>query len=482
MDQTMKRKLDKEVTAAEIFSKKRKTQLNGTKLENLKDDCLIKIFKHLAIKDLVNIVRYNERFLIPARDIFVTKFSSNLVKIYHETKTSSEAVNLLKYFGSEIKRLEINYNYSSCSVAERRLIDLTIIKYCQNTLVEIKFGFTGHETMKDIKTPFENVGKVCFFAADCVPLITDFGHWFPNAETLELEDMYAVSTSSTIKNAPKLKNLIVCNTNKISNLEDSYASAIIVSNPQLTSLSNTVIVNRDDYLLAELVHDAKDDWLYPKTVWLHLQLDRCLPQLKSLSLIIPREKGVGFLKRFRKRHDPSESPDKFQFDELTDLFIDFEESTVLKGLPIFTKNLEKLTLHGSHLDNNCLQFIRNNQTPNCIELLGELKSNNLTENLVKLFSALPHLNELHFQFSCNVKPSHVIALLKKCKHLRKLAVRFEYGSGDREKIESEFNTASGINKSTWKTTYAANEIKYDFDRYEKTFSHQLIFEKFAPEA
>lgn len=482
MDQLMKRKLDKEsIVAFKVSSKRSKTQQKVTKLENLNDNCLIKIFKHFAIKEFVNIVRYNERFLIPARDVFATKYSGNLVDINREVKTAKEAVDLLKYFGSKIQKLEISYYYSSWSKLERRLIDDAIIKYCQTTLVEIKFGFPGCDTMIDLKTPFKNVEKASFSVSQCIPFITDFGYWFPNAETLEIEDMQE-SRSPTIKNAPKLKNLIVCNISKMFNVYEIVAPAIFLSNPQLTSVSNTVIINRDGYLLEELVKDAKDDWLLPIAVWMDLQLDRRLPQLKSLSLVIPREKKFG-LQRGR-RHQSGETREKFQFDELTDLLIDFEESTVLKGLPIFTKKLEKLSLLGSRLENNCLQFIRKNNTPNCIKLMGELTSNNLTENLVKLLSTLPNLNELHFPFSLNVKPLHVIALLKKCKHLRKLAVLFEYYKAEdaREKIESAFKAASGMVKSTWKITFAANEAEYDFERYEKRFSYLLVFEKLASEA
>lgn len=474
MNQTQKRKLDEEAIVAGGLSKKPKSEQKGPQLKDLKDECLIKIFKHLAIKDLVNIVGYNERFLTPARDVFGTKFSSDIVNITREVKSTSEAVNLLKYFGSEIKKLKINYLNSCYERFEFARIDDAIIKYCQATLVEIKFRFPNRNMMNGLKTPFEKVQKACFSVAECTQLITDFGKWFPNAETLEIKDMQE-SNSPTVKNAPKLKNLFVCFKSKMSIVHEVVAPAIILSNPQLTTVSNTVIINRDGYIMDCLVKDAADDWIAPKAVWLHLQLDRCLPQLKSLNLVIPREKGVGFK---RGRGPFGEMPDKFQFDELTELLIDFEDSTVLKGMPIFTKKLEKLSLLGSNLDSNCLQLIRNNNTPSYIKMLGDLKSNNLTGNLVKLLSTLPNLKELHFPAPFMFEPRYVIALLKKCKHLHKLAVLFTYSGSDyREKIESAFNAASGFKKSAWKTTYAENDAEYDFNRYEKRFSYSVTFEK-----
>lgn len=349
-------------------------------------------------------------------------------------------------------------------------------------MVEIQIGLANKETLSAIKTPFKNVTKVTFFHGSLCPLLMDIAKWFPNAETLELSNMVTPSLKFhekiKIKMAPMLKHLDVKKTNQRSDAKpDKISEAVIEANPRLKSLSNEYdIVHADDEYVG----------MFYQYAIIHKRLDRRLPHLESLRLIVYDEKDINFEDHEWDEDDEyldDDSRIELRFAQLNDLYIDFYESTALNGLPIFAKKLEKLTLIGSKLGHKCLQFIRNNKTPSYIKLVGKWSSDNIAGKMIQLLSSLPNLNELHFPIQyCSTKPNHVINLLTDCKHLRKLVVLFRYGS-DRQNFETIFNNSTVNKNSQWKATRALgkHESKGSYS-HNKHMPYHLIFDKVIPKA
>lgn len=487
MHQETNRKRGSNTDVVSYTVKKLKTSKNRTELKDVVDDCLIEIFTHFSIKDLVNIVRYDENFLTAARVAFNSKFSKEFVPVLQcfdeGTKGILWTVDLLENFGHEIKKLSIccgdKYKQNS------KAIDDAIVKNCQKNLLEIRIGGADEQTMSAIETPFEKVTKVSFCYGSLCPLLLDIGKWFPNAETLELRNMISglcyAHEKIPAKTAPKLKHLDVHKRTDEQYDYDYISEAIIEANPQLQSLSNEYVIERPEYDSDDPEYDFDNEYdaMHYENAIIHAHLDERLPHLESLRLFICDEKEIDFI---------FESPAKLEFKQLKDLYINFYESTALSGLPIYTEQLEKLTLIGSELGDECVEFIRYNKTPSYIKLVGkwsEWEYDNVAEQMIELLSSLPNLNELHFpidyNYSDEIDSNNVVSLLKSCKHLRKLVALFD-NEKDREQVTTIIDSTTVRKDSEWKTTQAfvKEEYKGINEYFEKCKPYQLIFDKVMP--
>lgn len=116
-------------------------------------------------------------------------------------------LKVLKYFGDEITTLSLEYHNDYRRFDKS--MDDAINTYCHKLLKQIKFIDAERFTMIDVTTPFKNVETVIFFGGSLCKLIQNFDKVFPNANTLEFNEVEVSDYSDKIelKTWPQLKNL-----------------------------------------------------------------------------------------------------------------------------------------------------------------------------------------------------------------------------------------------------------------------------------
>lgn len=135
-----------------------------TELKDLNNELFSNIFKHLAIKDLVNIVECNAYFKPVVHSVFKETFGKDAVTVTNEfqpySETSASSVKLLSLFGNDIPKLVVNYleNYRELN----NIINDAVISFCHKTLEEVVFNNAGQFTMFRICEKFVNVHTVTF--------------------------------------------------------------------------------------------------------------------------------------------------------------------------------------------------------------------------------------------------------------------------------------------------------------------------------
>lgn len=156
-----------------------------TKIIDLNDDCLYKIFGYLNRGNLFNVAISNEYLRPAARYVYIRKFAAKDVEITecddfhpdeHTNATAPEdwgrfvnirglktCLQYLRCFGSSIASLKINYNMSMSKRYE--YVHHYINKYCTESLVRISFSNARHFSMKGFEKMSTNVTDIKFF--DC---------------------------------------------------------------------------------------------------------------------------------------------------------------------------------------------------------------------------------------------------------------------------------------------------------------------------
>lgn len=453
--------------------KKRKTAIKQLEFKDLNEDCLIMIFQHLSIDDLVNMVEYNNYFKTAALIVFKQKFGNDNIDVSVEynsmTKEALWCVQLLKYFGSEITQLNVKY-YKDDSRQIDDAIDNAVIKYCHKSLVEIGFINSNSSTMHGIKKPFANVRTVSFEGGFVSETVYNLGKWFPKANTLKFKNMEEPKElfKIHIKNAPALEHFEVRFHTRYEYIYDMISQRIILNNPQLKSLYNEYVLDcyRHD---SHFYDDYNDVGIGVDQTFVNLQM----PNLESLHLVLPNER------RLSGSDTGYDENGKFHFETLKHLHIEFKDSGVLKGLPISTDNLETLILIGlKHIKGgDCVNFIRDNQNVKSVKIAGSLMNglHSDIDVLCELFPTLPNLSDLEISYDRHFHfypvSFRIDALLERCKLLLKLVVHCD-SKDDSQEMEQQFNNADNVTKSQWKIS---KDVKKG--DYHHNTSYNLTFEK-----
>lgn len=173
-----------------------------TKITDLNDDCLVKIFGHLNIKNLFNIANTNGWLRPAARDVYKRKFDAVSVDIHScgDSRNNSPAPGeefgscikvcglkatllYLRLFGSSIDSLEVHYNASESH--RYGYVHKYINDYCADSLVYILFEEMPNMAIAEFQNAFTNVTQIT--VRDCdYNQRPSFAHWFPNVRRLEL--------------------------------------------------------------------------------------------------------------------------------------------------------------------------------------------------------------------------------------------------------------------------------------------------------
>lgn len=243
------------------------TEVQPTKIIDLNDDCLIKIFNHLDLQNLFNVAVANE-FLRPAAAIvYKRKFGVKMVEIYrvHGTRRITRAsvrnkspdrfaapkewkysidirssrlcFQYIRCFGPSIAHLTIDYNESWSKLYDH--LHQYINEYCAESLIEIGFWLKPNRPIEEFVKPFVSVERVNIWYGDFGEQLPKLVEWFPHLHHLELHNA-GLDRRFAAVHFQHLKHLCVDDHSHGNFASGGFAAAnaveLIQSNRQLESL------------------------------------------------------------------------------------------------------------------------------------------------------------------------------------------------------------------------------------------------------
>lgn len=220
-----------------------------TKLTDVNDDCLEKVFMHLSLKDLLNIAHTNKKLKTAADMVFAHKFGKKWVNFKINTFRQNAiietgwtgwqftdiyylktALRLLRCYGHLISNLSITF----CKPFRTALVKVLHYTnlYCFETLKSIRFSDLGnHIFQTSMEKSFLKVEVVecnqCVFREKIMKLNT----WFPAMRRLELSCCSIADPTSIVNLFSLLEEL------NIFHCESSFTPENVMTafrlNPQL---------------------------------------------------------------------------------------------------------------------------------------------------------------------------------------------------------------------------------------------------------
>lgn len=234
-------------------SPKKCQRRQATKITDLNDDCLEKIFKSFDIQNLFDVAVSNEWLRPAANAAYTRQFGAYKVRLYdvhtiqnackpiygsdivliHDLKT---CLQFLRCFGSSITHLAINYRRSDSKRYDH--VHQYINKYCSESLITVQFKLKPSFPIEHFVKPFVNVQSIQMFGCDLDEEFQRFFAWFPNVQNLKIN---GVDIVHRFVNAtpPQLEHLTInINGNECANVPQQFkcVADLLKSSRQLQSL------------------------------------------------------------------------------------------------------------------------------------------------------------------------------------------------------------------------------------------------------
>lgn len=150
-----------------------------TKLTDLNCDCLFSIFKFLPVNDVINMAKFNSRFVEPAN--MVLKKIDWTLPLEHFQFMFND-VDAYEYIGSSILKLYVDFGPRQIRhlVAEENILD-----YCTE-LKELELRNFPDGAFESIKEPFEKLEILTVSGGVMGPNFCKFKKWFPKLRSLSV--------------------------------------------------------------------------------------------------------------------------------------------------------------------------------------------------------------------------------------------------------------------------------------------------------
>lgn len=471
------------------------TKVKPLLIVDLNDDCLAEVFEYLNFEDLNDIFKTNIRFENGARMAFAFKFANSVYTVATRSYDGRQQPDFLTRFGGVITKLIVVYRPNTKFPRENAELHKKVFESCYGSLREIEFQEFNSSIFKGIDVAAEHsfgkVTKVRFNIGILEGFLPNFKAWFPNAQSLELENVgfrNEVEAALIEQHFPSLKHMAVINApNGTFNDNVSIATAVLLSNknlvnaiklnPQLSSLK--VMHNNDASLHGQKI-EINDDLL--------TTINEKLPQLESLHLTFAS------LEISRMT-----AGTEIHFSGLKMLFVEFVSSDILKDLMVSAGQLEHLALKSKakiQNDTNVAPFIARFPNVNKISIQGGLEltlaslidlsglreidfvdedidlPDSFYSDLRELLSI--GLSSMHFFDQIFFPHTRIVSLLAEIPNLEKLRIEkrhdLSFGEKLREICVQQFRKIvqdSRICKANWKVS-----IAYDDNYLEAIYEKQ----------
>lgn len=229
----------------------------STKIVDLNDDCLRKVFGYLNLESLLN-VSLASKWLKPAAvDVFKRKygkkevvlnecddFHPNMSGDAYEIRSPKErntnvaiyglkaSLLYLRYFGATIENLTIDY-YKSTSI-RYGFVHQYISKFCRKSLICVSFMRLPSVSIHNFERPFKNVRSLIVRDSDLGKQLTSCGKWFPKMNRLKLTNVRLTDDFDPMS-FQHLKHLCVCSDEQVG-LKTTDIPQLLYLNRRLRSL------------------------------------------------------------------------------------------------------------------------------------------------------------------------------------------------------------------------------------------------------
>lgn len=225
-----------------------------TKITDIDDDCLEKIFKSFDLQNLFNVAVANEWLRPAANAVYKRKFGTKkiyLLQVHFDLNSQSPingtnaitindfktCLQFLRFFGSSITHLEVNYGGS---ISKRyNYVHQYINNYCNESLITLRFVQRPIFSIGHFEKPFVNVQNVGFHFCDLSDKCLQFADVFPGVRRLNLQG-YGLNQRFIDVHPTHLEHLIIAVTdNEYYHITKRYnaMSKLVQSNRQLQSLT-----------------------------------------------------------------------------------------------------------------------------------------------------------------------------------------------------------------------------------------------------
>lgn len=233
----------------------------ATKIIDLNDDCLERIFKYLDFNSLINVAISN-RYLRPAASfVYHRRFSNRIIRIKDVRTPSSKRSNsngnilcevskkciiirdlkkclqLLRCLRSSVHDVSIHY----CGSAIKRYayVHQYLNNYCTENLIAITYVRMPMISIECFRKPFPNVARVAIVGCNLTNRFPLFAKYFPNVRQLKLQTTRLDADFMRVRFA-QLKDLAIDITNRsftATGFTANEAARLLKFNRQLEDLT-----------------------------------------------------------------------------------------------------------------------------------------------------------------------------------------------------------------------------------------------------
>lgn len=273
------------------------------KITDCDDICLVKMFGHLSLMDLLRTALANKLLVPAARDLFKRKFGARTMhisgcddlrpntranartgdvnrstapreKIAHSINIRhlKTTLRFLRCFGPVVSRVSISYNKSKSR--RYQFVHQYINQNCAENLAEISLLDMPNISLQQFnERPFVNV--TCVNINDCHlgKQLPSMVQWFPNLQTLKLSK---IELNHRFVNAAfrQLETLEVC-MNDSNGFTINDLATFVSLNRQLRNISITATAYQKHFSMTKLLDTIRD----------HQQIDKLVVRVISESML-----------------------------------------------------------------------------------------------------------------------------------------------------------------------------------------------------
>lgn len=368
--------------------------ITSTQLTDVNTDCLERIFNHLNLDDLLNIVHASScKQLKAAADVvFECKFRdrkfilnnpnrllSDGSKDYIYIKSVRKSLRLIRCFGHLITKLAVGH-----PLYHKYLIPY-VVDHCTDSLRIIEF-VKGKQVFDYLEKPFMNVKIVNFNS--CLNLdLERLNVYFPHMRRLTLDD-FELSLSTKCIEHPYLEHLRI-------NVNRNDVTPFLRSNSQLRSL--------------------RVYWGYNPEAFENAT--KCLQQLENLEVIYCDLKCLNSYKSIHLVNLKSLSVN------LLDLYCRRNVWNPMHKLPFVCEKLQQLTLNVDNfrLSDELIDFIVKHPTITKLSIKSSYMGHTLNgRRMMKIARALPSLRDVDFG-TFQISVNDALRFVEMCTFLLKFS-------------------------------------------------------------
>lgn len=444
---------------------------NGkTKVFDLNDDCLEKLFSYLRLRDLGNICMSSTRFPNSAEYVFRTLHADTLIVFdpcAANGRIYKDFLNMLDGFGDHVKRLQVTFYHEQRYRNRNQEILNRIVEKCSKSVIEL--NLSNVQNNMNISKPFLHLQKFTLNDSYFNDSMANFIRMSPKIMSLDFYSVENVFNSSFVEQKVPLMEHFgnynqVITDSEVENLK-KFRRFVNV-NQQLTSLG----VGEKELEMMFRYEEIRQQFF--KTI------HRKLPypyQPDRITYLLPFEPVY-----FGQLHHLSLS---------LGYSTDFLHCMRERRLSIVNLPLQQLELYIGHFNIELVDFIVHCRHVRKLQLYVCERLNIM--NVVGVAFNLPQLDELQVFLlydespKISIIPDVMNVIAKNCEHVKRIVVGFEivkpshsidsdyaYEKGTANRYESIFYDSFSKNlPSQWSVHFKTQNI--DIKRQNSNTSYVL---------